>query len=90
MIWGTPAMTYTFSILKPGAPLTGLSMSAAPAGMSAMLMRASLASTPRLAKYASRSVAASALRAKGTPKARATEAAVMSSWVGPTPPVVKT
>ena len=40
MITGTPAMTNTLPIWKPGARLTGLSISRAPAGMSAMRSRA--------------------------------------------------
>ncbi|MNC86935.1 hypothetical protein D3C83_26250 [compost metagenome] len=42
MMLGTPGSTNTFSSWNPGAPLTGLSMSRAPAGISAMRSRASL------------------------------------------------
>ena len=46
MIFGTPAMTKTLPIWKPGAFETGLSISVAPSGMRAMRMRASLGSRP--------------------------------------------
>ena len=42
MIVGTPAMTCTFSTMKPGATLTGLSISTAPSGVSAIFIRASV------------------------------------------------
>jgi hypothetical protein len=43
---GTPAMTWTLRIEKPGAALTGFSMSSAPSGTRAMRSRASFISTP--------------------------------------------
>ena len=87
MMVGTPAMTMTLPIQKPGALETGLGTSSAPSGMRAIRSRASFRSS---AFMYSRSMA----RARGstsidTPKALATESAVMSSWVGPMPPVVK-
>jgi hypothetical protein len=41
MIDGTPGRTWTLPIRKPGATLTGLSISSAPSGVSAILSRAS-------------------------------------------------
>ena len=49
MIDGTPAITITLPIQKPGAPDTLLSTSSAPCGMRVMRMRASLSSPPILA-----------------------------------------
>ncbi len=46
---GTPAITWTLPILKPGATETGLSMWLAPTGMRAMRFLASLNSMLRLA-----------------------------------------
>ena len=46
MIFGTPAMTKTLPIWKPGAFDTGLSMSVAPTGIRAMRIRASFGSRP--------------------------------------------
>ena len=45
-MFGTPAITCTLPMVKPGAMLTGLSISAAPSGMRAMRRRASLNSSP--------------------------------------------
>ena len=50
MIDGTPAITITLPILKPGAPDCLFSTRSAPAGMRAMRSRASFISTPRAAK----------------------------------------
>ena len=44
MISGMPAMTKTLSIWKPGALLTGFSISVAPSGVLAMRRRAWLSS----------------------------------------------
>ncbi len=90
MIEGTPAITMTFSIQKPGAPETLLATSSAPSGMRAMRRRASLSSPPILAMRSFRIATASACSLSSTPKAFATQSAVMSSCVGPMPPVVKT
>ena len=59
MIDGTPAMTITFSIQKPGAPETLFFTSAAPCGMRAMRSRASLSSPPILAMRSFRIATAS-------------------------------
>ena len=88
MMRGTPAITITLPMKKPGARETGLSTRSAPAGMRAMR---SLAGVRSASLSRSRSMA----RARGsmsmvTPNAFATASAVMSSWVGPIPPVVKT
>ena len=53
MIDGTPAITITLPIQKPGAPDCLFSTSSAPAGMRAMRSRASFISTPRAAKRSS-------------------------------------
>ena len=91
MIEGTPAITITLPIQKPGAPDTLFFTSAAPCGMRAMRMRASLSSPPILAMRSFRIATASRVDSRcGTPNALATHSAVMSSWVGPMPPVVKT
>ena len=42
MIDGTPASTWTLPMVKPGATLTGLSISSAPSGVSAIFIRAGL------------------------------------------------
>ena len=88
MIDGTPAITCTLPMRKPGAADTLLRMRSAPAGMRAMRSRASFRS------FSAMRVSSSA-RARGstsidTPNALATQSAVMSSWVGPMPPVVNT
>ena len=88
MIDGTPAMTWTLPIVKPGAFETEFSISVAPSGIRAMRSRASLSWS-----FGMRSRSSATARGStsiGTPKALATELAVMSSWVGPMPPVVKT
>ena len=41
-IEGTPGRTWTLPMVKPGATLTGLSISSAPSGVSAIFIRASL------------------------------------------------
>ena len=43
---GTPARTWTFSMVNPGAAETGLSISVAPCGMRAMRSRAAFSSSP--------------------------------------------
>ena len=88
MIEGTPAITCTLPMRKPGAADTLLRMRSAPSGMRAMRSRASFRS------FSAMRVSSSA-RARGstsidTPNALATQSAVMSSWVGPMPPVVNT
>ena len=89
MIEGTPASTNTLSIWKPGAIETEFSMGTAPSGMKHILRRASLKSAGSAKRAAIRSKLLASLTSP-TPKARAMLAAVMSSWVGPMPPVVKT
>ena len=90
MIDGTPAITITLPIQKPGAPDCLFSTSSAPAGMRAMRSRASFISTPRAAKRSSMSLRARGSTSIDTPNAFATQSAVMSSCVGPMPPVVNT
>ena len=87
---GMPAMVMTLPIQKPGAPDTLFATSAAPRGMRAMRSRASLSSPPILASRSFRIATASGCRSSGTPNAFATQSAVMSSCVGPMPPVVNT
>ena len=87
---GMPAMVMTLPIQKPGAPDTLLTTSAAPCGMRAMRMRASLSSPPVLASRSFRIATASGWNGSATPKAVAMQSAVMSSCVGPMPPVVIT
>ena len=90
MMIGTPAITCTLPMRKPGAALTELTMRSAPSGMRAILRRASLTSVPVLFHRVSSMARASALIGSATPNALATASAVMSSWVGPMPPVVNT
>src|SRR5262249_32810227 len=71
-----------------GAPDTLLRMSSAPLGMRVMRRRASFISAPVVFTHSYRM--ASARGSLGTPNAFATQSAVMSPWVGPIPPVVKT
>ena len=83
-------MTITLPIQKPGAAETLLSTSSAPAGRRVIRIRASFITPP-----VSRTLAVMISTARGsgpmaTPKALATQSAVMSSWVGPMPPVVNT
>ena len=88
MMRGTPAMTITFSIMKPGAREMALSIRLAPSGMRAMRSRAGVSSVGvkrlRIAATASGSVTT------GTAKALAMASVVTSSWVGPIPPVANT
>ena len=90
MIDGTPAITITLSIQKPGAPDTLLWMRSAPLGIRVMRRRASFISAPVVFSQSFRMASARGSVSIGTPKALATQAAVMSLWVGPIPPVVKT
>ena len=83
---GMPAKTKTFSIWNPGALLIGLSMSTEPLGTCAIFSRAGFNSRPLRRK----SSTASSCRIRSRLKAEATHSAVMSSWVGPMPPVVMT
>ncbi|MNY42249.1 hypothetical protein D3C86_1771190 [compost metagenome] len=75
---------------KPGAAETELTMRSAPSGMRAMRNRASLTSVPVCFQRLSSMARACTLIGKPTPKALAMASAVMSSWVGPIPPEVKT
>src|SRR6516162_8754672 len=90
MIEGTPAITITLPIQKPGAPDTLLRMSSAPLGMCVMRRRASFVSAPVVFTHSCRMASARGSVSIGTPNAFATQSAVMSPWVGPIPPVVKT
>ena len=90
MIAGTPAMVMTLPIQKPGAAETLLVTRSAPFGTRAMRMRASFISVPRASKRAFITRDRSGSWSMPTPKALATLSAVMSSWVGPMPPVVNT
>src|SRR5215813_7722717 len=62
-------------------------MGCAPSGISAIRSRAGLRLPPRKPSSAATMTGS---RTTGTPKARATPSIVTSSWVGPTPPDVKT
>ena len=87
MIRGTPASTMTFSILKPGALEMEFCTSSAPTGRRAMRRRAALRSSG-FSRSSSRAMArGSSITSR--PSALATDSEVMSSWVGPMPPVVK-
>ena len=90
MIEGTPAITITLPIQKPGAPDTLLRMSSAPLGMRVMRRRASFISAPVVFTHSCKMASARGSLSIGTPTAFATQSAVMSAWVGPIPPVVKT
>ena len=90
MIDGTPAITITLPMRKPGAPDCLFSTRSAPAGMRAMRSRASFISTPRAANRSFMIATARGSTSIETPNALATESAVMSSCVGPMPPVVNT
>ena len=83
---GMPANTNTLPIRKPGALLTGLSTSSEPRGTRAIFKRASLSGRPPRFKRST----ASGSSTSSTPNASATHSAVMSSCVGPMPPVVNT
>ena len=76
--------------MKPGAIEMRFSTTSAPSGMRAMRMRAAVASMPRRWKLSARSCLICGWWSMPTPKALAMESAVMSSCVGPMPPVVKT
>jgi len=86
MMLGTPAMTWTLPMRNPGAFETGLAIRSAPNGIRAMRRRASFRSSG-LCRSSSIARARSST-SMPTPKAWATQSAVMSSWVGPIPPVV--
>ncbi len=90
MIEGTPAITITLPIQKPGAPDTSLRTRSAPFGMRVIRMRASLISLPVALSHSCRMASARGSMSIGTPNALATQSEVMSSWAGPIPPVVKT
>jgi hypothetical protein len=90
MIEGTPAITITLPIQKPGAPDTLLRIRSAPSGRRVMRRRASFISAPVVFTHLCRMASARGSVSIGTPNAFATQAAVMSPWVGPIPPVVKT
>ena len=88
-ICGTPARMKTLPIRTPGAPELGLAISSAPS-------RHARHAQPRVGDPAGRrgNNPRGCARAAGwmttpTPSAAAIESTVMSSWVGPMPPVVK-
>src|SRR6266496_3076542 len=83
MIEGTPAITITLPIQKPGAPDTLLSMSSAPLGMRVMRRRASFISAPVVSTHSCRMASARGSLSIGTPNAFATQSAVMLPWVDP-------
>src|SRR5262245_30128286 len=89
-IEGTPAITITLPIPKPGAPDTLLRMRSAPLGMRVRRRRASFISAPVVFTHSCRMASARGSVLIGTPNTFATQSAVMSPWVGPIPPVVKT
>jgi hypothetical protein len=90
MIEGTPAITMTLPIQKPGAPDTLLRMRSAPLGMRVMRRRAAFISAPVVFTHSCRIASERGSLSIGTPNAFATQSAVMSPWVGPIPPVVNT
>src|SRR6266487_6322665 len=65
-------------------------MRSAPLGMRVMRRRASFISAPVVFTHSCRMASARGSVSIGTPNAFATQSAVMSLWVGPIPPVVKT
>src|SRR5262249_2774627 len=89
MIEGTPAITITLPIQKPGPPDTWLRMRSAPLGMRVRRRRASFISAPVVFTHSCRMASARGSVSIGTPNAFATQSVVMSPWVGPIPPVVK-
>jgi hypothetical protein len=90
MIDGTPAITITLSIQKPGAPDTLLMMRSAAFGdtrhAQARLVHLGAGRLHPFVQMASARGSVSI----GAPNAFAMHSAVMSLWVGPIPPVVKT
>ena len=83
-----PAITKTLSMRKPCGPPVGFRTSEAPCGMRAMRMRDSM--TCGGAGRRRMTAAISSLTTTGTSKAAAMQSTVMSSCVGPMPPVVNT
>jgi hypothetical protein len=68
MIEGTPAITITLPIQKPGAPDTLLRMSSAPLGMRVMRRRASVISAPVTFSHSCRMASArGSMSTKGPP-----------------------
>ena len=84
---GTVAGTGLLKDLNPWATQT-FGTSSAPSGIRAIRRRAALRSAS--AKRSRNMASARGSSPMPTPKARATASAVMSSWVGPIPPVTKT
>ncbi len=74
----------------PGAIELAASTSSDPSGSRAIRSRAGVSSTPRASHDACMRALARGSTPIGTPKALAILSAVMSSWVGPMPPVVNT
>src|SRR5262249_14333901 len=89
MIEGTPAITITLPIQKPGPPDTLLRIRSAPLGRCVMRRRASFISAPVVFTHLCRMASARGSVSIGPPNAFATQAAEMSPWVGPIPPVVE-
>ena len=85
---GTPARMKTLPILTPGAPDIGLGISSAPSGTRAIRSRASVSPPAGRDNNPRGSRRASGWTTTGTPSAAAIASTVMSSWVGPIPPVV--
>ena len=91
MTLGMPAMTKTLPIWKPGALETGLSIRLGALGNARHAQARLVRLAPDLLEMREQDL--DRLRdddRSSTPKALATASAVMSSWVGPMPPVVKT
>ena len=82
--------SYPFMDEKRGAPEILFATSTAPRGMRAMRRRASFNSPPVFARRSFRIATASGCTSSGTANAFAMQSAVMSSCVGPMPPVVNT
>src|SRR5262245_47346702 len=75
---------------EPGAPDTLLRIKSAPLGIRVMRRRAPFIAAPVVFTHSCRMASARGSVSIGTPNAFATQSAVMSPWVGPIPPVVKT
>ena len=87
MMAGTPAMTMTLPSMKPGALETAFSIRSAPCG-NAGHAAARLVQVLGLDAFEQQRDGAGILGDADRRSALATLSAVMSSWVGPMPPVV--
>ncbi len=74
--------------LTPGAPELGLAISSAPSGTLAIRSRASVSSIPPRGVIVLEHPPRFGWTTTATPSASAIASMVMSSWVGPIPPVV--